>query len=222
MNANANVGPNIVGTAKAARLQTSALEDDETFQEGATRFRRQQELMNAREWLEDDRVESEHLETQLAEFSPMFWLIVRFWIVVLLAILFTLWYQHSHRGHPMPNPEHEKPAAPASAPGEPHGSTLEAAIARFAKAYIAVGTHPDTGMFFFDAQELSVNEKLATLKIRALVDTLCAAGLIERHRFENRLEDLVTRSAEQLEAGAKNLALGALHNRPVVDKPNGH
>lgn len=188
-------------------------------------FRHVQDLTNTRIWRDgDDGHQVEQLEGQLATFSPLFWLIARFWLVVLTSIALVIWYQHSHRGHPMSNPEHEKPAAPASTPtsGEPHGSTLQASIQRFAQAYIATGTHPDTGMFFFDAQELAVNEKLETLKMRALVDTLCAAGLIQRHRFENRLEELVIRSAEQLEKGAAKIAMGALHNRPIVDKPNGH
>jgi hypothetical protein len=185
--------------------------DEEFNEQLASDYRRAQEMTNTRLWLEGDEVrQAEHLETQLAEFSPMFWLVARFWIVVLIAILFMLWYQHSHRGHPMPNPEHEKPVAPASAPGEPHGSTLHAAINRFAQALITAGTHPDTGMFFFDAQDLTVNGKLETLKMRALVDTLDAVlPHAIRARFEKRLEELVLLSAQQLEEGARRIALTA-------------
>lgn len=192
--------------------QITSADDDEAYQEGAARFRRQQDLVNARDWIrgEDDADQVEQLETQLADYSPLFWVIVRSWLIILLIIVAFALLQHSHRGDPMSEPE--KPAAPAPTPpqGEPPPvSTLPAAINRFANGVLAVGTHPDTGMFFFDAQELTINEKLETLKVQALIDSLCAAGLLDRTRYENRLEVLLDQASKRLEEGAKRLAFTA-------------
>lgn len=122
----------------------------------------------------------------------------------------------------MPNNDSRSPSPPAAAPGpsetpapQEQMKPLQAAIERFALAVTTLGTHPDSGMFFFDAQELAVNEKL-----QALVDLLCAKGLIQRHEFENRLEELVLQKAARLEEGIKQLRFAAIHTRPVV-KPNG-
>lgn len=147
---------------------------------------------------------------ELPELSSVFWVMVRLWILIVVILLTVLW--HFTGAHHMSNPPNTPPPAPATAPhptGEPHGKTLQAAIKRFGDAVISVATHPDTKMFFFDAQDLTVNDKLNTLKIRALIDTLCAAGVIERYRFENRFEELVTQTAQRLEEGAKAIAFSA-------------
>lgn len=127
----------------------------------------------------------------------------------------------------MSNDDSRSPSPPAAAPGpsetpapQEQMKPLQAAIERFALAVTTLGTHPDSGMFFFDAQELAVNEKLQGLKLQALVDLLCAKGLIQRYEFENRLEDLVLQKAARLEEGIKQLRFAAIHTRPVV-KANG-
>jgi hypothetical protein len=195
-------------------------EDDEVFQEGASRFRRQQQLLEAREWFgESELVELPPAE--LAEFSPIFWISVRLWILITLIGALIVWYISG--AHHMSNPPNTPPpaAAPAPAPGEPHGHTLQAQIKRFGNAVVSVATHPDNGMFFFDAPDLTVNDKLNTLKIRALIDTLCAAGVIERHRFESRFEELVAQAADRLEEGAKAIAFTA-RVRPGPINGGGH
>lgn len=195
---------------------------DEAFQQqlAAANYRAQQQLLNTREWLDDSEL-AELAASEVAQFSPTFWLTVRRCLLILAIAFAILW--HFTGAHHMQGPTNTPPA-PAAAPeskGEPHGATLKAAINRFATAVIAVATHPDTGMFFFDAPDLSINEKLGELKIRALVDTLCAAGIIERHRFENRLEELVAQAADKLEQGAKRLAFTA-RVTPGPNNGSGH
>lgn len=187
-------------------------DDDESYQEGATRFQHMEGLMTPRDWL-DDELAVTALERELADRAPLFSLAFRFWwpaaLILILVILFQLGVIS------MPNESSPPPAQPAPPPTQ-EVKPLQAAIQRLAEAIISIGTHPDTGMFFFDAQELTVNEKLMGLKLQALVDLLCAKGGIQRYEFENRLEELVLQKAQHLEDGAKRLALSAIHNRPVV------
>lgn len=81
----------------ARAIERAALTDadDEEYQEGASRFRRQQDLVNARQWLNDD-ADTGELETQLADLSPLFWLLVRYWLVVLIVALAIVLFQHHH------------------------------------------------------------------------------------------------------------------------------
>lgn len=195
-------------------------EDDEAFQEGAARFRLQQQLLEGREWFGDGAQlpPAELPPAELPEFSPIFWVAVRLWILIFLVGAIIVWYiSGAHRMSNSTPPNTAPPAtAPAAAPGQPHGHTLQAEIKRFGDAVVAVATHPDNGMFFFDAQDLTINDKLNTLKIRALIDTLCATGVIERHRFENRFQELVTQTADKLVEGANRLAITArVHPGPV-------
>lgn len=200
--------------------------DDDSLQEGAGRFRHQQSVMNTREWF-DDELQVKRLEQQLEDRAPAFTLAFRLWWPAALILLLVILYQigvptMSHDdSQPPPSPPVESPTSTQPARAHPP-KPLQVAIQRFAKATIDLSTHPDTQMFFFDAQELTVNEKLQGLKLQALIDLLCARGIIERTAFENRLEDLVLQKAQKLEEGVKQLALGALHARPVVMKPNGH
>lgn len=149
-------------------------------------------------------------------FSAAFWVMVCR-VLVVLALIFVITWHIRTGEHPMsnPTPPPESPA-PAAQPA-PKEHPLKAAIQRFAKATIDVATHPDNGMFFFDAQELTVNEKLQQLKMQALIDSLCAAGVIDRQRYENRLEELVSNATQKLEEGAKAIAFSAMVNRKPIN-----
>lgn len=200
---------------------------DEAFQQqlAAANYRAQRQILNTGGWFDYSSQVDPSL-SEIAQFSPSFWIMVRLWALILILALTTLWYITG--AHTMSNPPNNTP--PAAAPpeskdqpkGQPHGHSLQAQIKRFGDAVVAVATHPDNGMFFFDAQDLTVNDKLNTLKIRALIDTLCAAGLIERHRFENRLEELVTQTADKLVEGANRLAITARVMPPGPINGSGH
>lgn len=184
---------------------------DEDFQAqlAAANYRAQQLLLNDREWLDDGEL-AELAASEAPQFSPTFWLMVRLWILILVIALAVTWYITG--AHHMQGPNNTPPA-PAAAPeskGEPHGKSLQAALDRFGNAVVTIATHPDNGMFFFDAKDLVANRKIDSLKFEALLELLCARGLIDRRAFEDRLEDKLNLRAKALEDGAKRLALTAL------------
>lgn len=180
-------------------------EDDEFYQDAGADYARQQDLVNSRLWWIDDSdgVEIQQLERRLSGFYVMF----RVLLVAAIAASMLFLFQHLHRGHTMSEPENKSPPPAAQPQGTPH--PLPGAINRFAESIRAVGTHPDTGMFCFDALELTVNGKLETLKIQALIDALCAAGILDRKNWENRLEVLLNDASKYYEEGARRLAFTA-------------
>lgn len=199
---------------------------DDAFQQqlAAANYRAQRDLLNTREWLDDSDL-AELAASEAPQFSPTFWLMARLWVLILVIALAITWYitgAHHMQGPNNPPPPAAAPESKDQPKGQPHGHSLQAQIKRFGDAVVAVATHPDNGMFFFDAQDLTVNDKLNTLKIRALIDTLCAAGLIERHRFENRLEELITQTADKLVEGANRLAITARVIPPGAINGGGH
>jgi hypothetical protein len=212
-----------MGTGAAVRAMAEA--DDQAYQDGAARFQHMEGVMTPCDWL-DDELAVKRLELELADRAPLFSLAFRFWwptaLILALLILHAIGVLHmSHDESQPPSPPPAEAPAPESPAKKPLIKPLQTAIQRLADATIQLSTHPDTGMFFFDAQELTVNEKLQGLKLQALVDLLCAKGIIQRHEFENRLEELVLQRAKMLEEGAKRLAFTAMTGgKPVNGSGN--